>query len=352
LPDEARLIGAVLVSLFAVWLFTPLAIRGATRIGFFDHPVGYKGHGAPTPYLGGAAVFAGFLVAAALFGEGFFRFAAITACAGGLFVLGTLDDRYAVRPGVRVLAEVAAAVAISIAGLGWDFLDSGFEEAVLTSLWIVGFTNAFNLMDNMDGAACTVATVCSAGIAVVAATDGDVPLAAFALSLAGACLGFLRYNLRSKGSARIFLGDGGSMPLGFLLAAAAMNLPDQGRLGWPMLLLASLLLSVLVLDTLLVIVSRTRRRVALTTGGRDHLTHRLLTRLHSPRAVALTLALVQGTVSLVGAAVLQAGREAIIAAALLSFAVAAGAIALLDRPTGAPVESETSELLSVMAERR
>jgi UDP-GlcNAc:undecaprenyl-phosphate/decaprenyl-phosphate GlcNAc-1-phosphate transferase len=186
LPDEARLIGAFVVSLIAAYLLTPVALKAAVRMELYDHPRGYKAHPAPTACLGGAAVMAGFCLAAVLFGEGFSRFAPILGCAAGLCVLGTLDDRFAVRPSRRILAEVVAAAILWHYGLGWSFLQSGFEELILTALWIVGFTNAFNLMDNMDGAASTVAAVCAAGLALQSAANGDVVLAALALALAGA----------------------------------------------------------------------------------------------------------------------------------------------------------------------
>jgi UDP-GlcNAc:undecaprenyl-phosphate GlcNAc-1-phosphate transferase len=332
LPDELRVAGAVLVSGVAVWALTPLAIRLAVRTSFYDYPKGYKAHPAPTAYLGGAAVMAGFLLAAAIFGDGLSRFAALLAGALALLVIGTLDDRVAVRPTYRVLTAALAGVGISLAGLGWSFLDSRFEEAVLTAVWVVAFSNAFNLMDNLDGAASTVGGVCAAGIALVALAEGDVELAAFTAALAGACLGFLRYNLRRGAPARIFLGDGGSMPLGFLVAAAAMNVPDESGLGWPLLLVGGLLLGIPTLDTLLVIVSRTRRGVALVTAGRDHLTHRLQTRLGSARRVAVALALVQGATSVLALAALQAGRSAILAAALMCLALGGAVIALLERP--------------------
>ena len=236
MPDEPRVISAVVVALTVVWVLTPLAQKLAVRTGFYDHPRGYRSHAAPTACLGGAAVMSGFLLAAVLFGHGFTRFAPILLCAIGLSVLGTLDDRFAVRPSYRVLAEVVAAAILWHYGLGWSFLQSGFEELVITTIWIVGFTNSFNLMDNMDGAASTVAAVCGAGLALQSLVGDDVGLAALALALSGACVGFLPYNLRARGPARIFLGDGGSMPIGFLVAAMAMNLPADERMGWPVLL--------------------------------------------------------------------------------------------------------------------
>jgi UDP-GlcNAc:undecaprenyl-phosphate GlcNAc-1-phosphate transferase len=333
LPDEARLIGAVLVSVTAVWILTPLALRVALRTEFYDHPTGYKAHPAPTAYLGGAAVITGFLVSAVTLGQELSRFWPVLACAVGLMVLGTLDDRFAVRPTRRIAGELAAAAVLWHYDLGWTFLSSEFEQLVLTAVWIVGFTNAFNLMDNMDGAASTVAAVCAAGIAAQALVVGwDEGLAILALALGGACLGFLRYNLRVGAPARIFLGDGGSMPIGFIVAALAMGIPVDEPLGWPVLLVAALLLGIPVLDTLLVVTSRTRRGVALWTAGRDHLTHRLRMKLASPAVVAAVLALMQASVSVLAIVAAQIGRTSIIVAAMACLAAGGALIALLDSP--------------------
>lgn len=335
MPDEPRLLGAFLVSLTAAWLLTPVARRLAVSTAFYDHPVGYKAHAAPTPYLGGAAVLGAFCLAAIVFGEGFSRFGPILACAVALSVLGTLDDRFAVPPRYRILAEVAAAAILWHYGLGWSFLHSGFEELVLTAAWVVGFTNAFNLMDNMDGAAGTVAAVCAGGLALQSVVGGDVVLAALAVALAGACIGFLPHNLRPGAPARIFLGDGGSMPIGFIVAALAMNIPAEEGLGWPVLLIAALLLGVPVLDTLLVVVSRTRRGVSLVTAGRDHLTHRLHMKLASPLIVAVALAVAQAAVSLLAVAAHRMGRTTTIVVALGILGLGAAVVAVLDRPAWA-----------------
>jgi UDP-GlcNAc:undecaprenyl-phosphate/decaprenyl-phosphate GlcNAc-1-phosphate transferase len=334
LSDEVRVVGAVLVSLVAVSALTPFAIRLAERTSFYDNPVGYKAHAAPTAYLGGAAVLGGFILAALLFGHGLGRFLPIVACALALSAIGTLDDRMAVKPSYRLLAGAGAATVLWLSGLGWSFLDSRFEELVLTSLWVVAFTTSFNLLDNMDGAASSVGSICAAAIAGLSLVEGDAVLAAFALALAGACAGFLRYNLRPGGPARIFLGDGGSMPIGFVLAAATMNVPVDERLGWPVLLVAGMLLAIPVLDTLLVVVSRTRRGVSLVTAGRDHLTHRLHMRM-SARTVALALGLLQAAVALLAIGALQLGRTAIIVAALSCLALGGMIVAALETPAWA-----------------
>jgi UDP-GlcNAc:undecaprenyl-phosphate GlcNAc-1-phosphate transferase len=125
------------------------------------------------------------------------------------------------------------------------------------------------------------------------------------------------------------------MPIGFIVAATAMNIPVDERLGWPVLLVGALFLAIPVLDTLLVVVSRTRRRVSIATAGRDHLTHRLHTKLASPRGVAAALVVTQAGVSLFAIAAARSGRTTIIVAALGFLGLGAVAIAVLERPAWA-----------------
>jgi UDP-GlcNAc:undecaprenyl-phosphate/decaprenyl-phosphate GlcNAc-1-phosphate transferase len=337
LPDEVRLTAAVILSIVVTGALTPVAIRLAEATGFLDRPRGYKKHQAPTAYLGGAVVVLGFLVAAAATSADRSLLWPLAVGAVGLAILGAVDDRVTVRPRWRLVAEVAAAVLLWAAGAGWGFLSSGFESLLLTLIWVIAFTNAFNLMDNMDGAASSVGAVCAAGIAALAVSLSDVAVAALALALCGACLGFLPFNLRTDRPARIFLGDGGSMPIGFLLAALTMNVPIDDGLGWPVLLVAGMLLGVLVLDTTLVVVSRTRRGVSLATGGRDHLTHRLLTKAGSARIVALTLVGAQAIVATVAVTALHAGRTTIVVAAVGCILFGAAVIALLESRVWSPV---------------
>src|SRR4051812_30337123 len=121
-PDEARLVAAFALAVGAAFVATPGAIALAGRINFHDRPVGYKGHARPTPYLGGAAVLGGFLIAATFLGDGFTRLAPIVGCTCALWALGTLDDRRGLAASSRVVAECLAAVVLWSTGLGWDVL--------------------------------------------------------------------------------------------------------------------------------------------------------------------------------------------------------------------------------------
>jgi UDP-GlcNAc:undecaprenyl-phosphate GlcNAc-1-phosphate transferase len=285
------LVGSFVLALIAVGLFVPLAARLAARMGFMDLPAGYKGHLHATPYLGGLAVVAAVAASILTFGVATSNYGALVIWALVLFVLGTIDDQRNLSPYPRLLIEIAAAAALWHYGLGFGEFPSAALNLVVTIVWVVGVVNAFNLMDNMDGAASSVAAVSALGVAALAIVAGDIPLAVIVLALAAACIGFLWFNLSAP--SRIFLGDGGSMPIGFVLAGAVMALPTTSNLGIARLLALAPIVGLPILDTTLVVISRRRGGRPLLSGGRDHLTHRLRVLLGSPRLVALALATVQ-----------------------------------------------------------
>jgi len=324
---------AFAVALAATLVFTPLAIRLARVTGFFDHPVGYKGHGSPTPYLGGVAVIAGFLLAATLCGGHSGAFAPIALGAVVLLGVGTVDDRYQLSPLTRLAIEAAVACVLYVAGIGWSLFGNDVLDLPISLAFVIGVVNAYNLMDNMDGAASTVAGVSAAVLGALAA-GRNPELGAFAFALAGACLGFLRFNLATP--ARIFLGDGGSMPIGFVLAALIMAMPGTPHLGWAFVPVAVVLIGLPALDTTLVVVSRLRRGAGVFTGGRDHLTHRLRTKVGSSRGVAAILGSSQAVLSICGALLVGADKSLAALGAICLIAVGVAVVARLESPSWAP----------------
>src|SRR4051812_882067 len=337
MPAEAQLAIAFALAVGVAYATTPRAMALADRTQFHDAPTGYKGHARPTPYLGGVAVLAGFLLASVMLGGDFARLSPIVAIALCLWVLGTMDDRFNLSPWLRLSVEAGGALVLWASGLGFDLFAADGLNVAVTVLWVVGITNAFNLMDNMDGAAATIGAVTGAAVAVLALIEGDEALATLMFGLAGACIGFLPYNLARP--ARIFLGDGGSLPIGFVLAAAIMALPIHGDGGLPRLLAAALLAGLPVLDTALVFVSRWRAGVPLFSGGRDYLTHRLLTRLGTPQAVALTPGLLQLLLAGVAVAGTRGGEASVGVAWTVWFVAGVGVVALLETRSWAPDRS-------------
>jgi UDP-N-acetylmuramyl pentapeptide phosphotransferase/UDP-N-acetylglucosamine-1-phosphate transferase len=324
---ERLLIGLVIAAT-VVYLITPYAIVAANRMAFLDVPSDYKGHLRPTPYLGGAALMAGFVVAVLVAAGDWHRTAPLLGGVAVLWVVGTIDDRWTVRPALRVLVELALAWVVWTSGLGWHLHAGGLVDLGVTCVWIVAVVNAFNLFDNMDGAASTMALVVSAGAAILGLLRGDVWLAVGAASLGGACLGFLPRNICLP--ARIFLGDGGSMPLGFAAAVLVMVAATTSVPGWQSLLVALLLVGIPALDTSLVIVSRRRRHAPIVKGGLDHLTHRTRSYLPSARAVALALGGVQAVVSVVAVLASQGGASFVVVCAILYVVAGACAIAVIE----------------------
>jgi UDP-GlcNAc:undecaprenyl-phosphate GlcNAc-1-phosphate transferase len=325
---------AFVVALAATLALTPLAIRLAGRTGFYDHPVGYKGHDAPTPYLGGLAVIGGMLLAALLFGRGSSHLAPIAIGAAVLLGVGTIDDRYALTPLTRLAIEVAVAGLLFAGGVKWVLFGSEALNFAVTAVFVLGVVNAFNLMDNMDGACGSIAGVSSAVLGVLALAQGSPETAAIAFALAGACLGFLRYNLASP--ARIFLGDGGSMPVGFAVAALIMAMPGTRHLGWAFVPVAVVLVGLPALDTTLVVISRLRRGAGIFTGGRDHLTHRLRAKLGTARRVAAVLAASQVFFVGIGAVLVTFDESVAGFVAMLLILAGIAVVAFLESPEWAP----------------
>jgi UDP-GlcNAc:undecaprenyl-phosphate GlcNAc-1-phosphate transferase len=275
-------------------------------------------------------VFAAFLVAALILGGVTRSYWVLLLCAFVMWAVGTVDDRLAVPPLWRVVIEALAAGALFAANLGWNISGVGALNLLLTLVWVVGLVTAFNLMDNLDGACGTVAAVSAAGIGILAVIHHQRVLAGMACALSAACVAFLLWNLARP--AKIFLGDGGSMPIGFLIAGLAMALSRHLGVGASSLLAAAMMVGTVILDTTLVTVSRTRRGVRLVTGGRDHLSHRLLRRLHSTRAVAGALAVIQGLLCALAIIGVQLGSAALVGIAAASVVAGLLAISVLDTP--------------------
>ena len=271
---------------------------------------------------------AGFSVAAIAFGSALDVYAVLFLCALALCAVGTLDDRIGLGIAVRLAVQVAVGVVIWWADLGWQFLgDAG--DLALTVVWVVGLVNAFNLMDNLDGATGTVAAVSTAGAGVLALIEGQPLLAGLAFSAAGACTAFLRFNLARP--SRIFLGDGGSMPLGLIVAVVIATMPGRS-LGLEDLFALVPIAGLVILDTSLVVVSRLRRGAPVLSGGRDHLSHRLLGWTGSARGVAVVLAVTQGLLCMLAIGLYQADEWAIAIGAAAYVAAGLAVIAVLELP--------------------
>jgi UDP-GlcNAc:undecaprenyl-phosphate/decaprenyl-phosphate GlcNAc-1-phosphate transferase len=294
LPSAVRWPLSFFLPLVLALLLTPLAARLAHRLGVIDRPssTGHKTHGEDMPYLGGLALGAGLVVlSGGLIVVGAISTGAnaelfnVLAGAALMAMVGLLDDLSGLSPSLRLGFEAFAAVALWQVGVGAGVFDSTALDVTLTVLWVIAVTNAVNFIDNMDGLAAGVTAMSALGIFAISAGNGDLLVSSLALALAGASLGFLRYNFPP---ARIFLGDAGSLMLGFLLAALILKLDLPVGPAAPRVLATVLLAAVPLFDLSVVVVARTLGRRPIWVGGRDHTSHRLAERGMSRRAVAVT----------------------------------------------------------------
>ena len=300
---------------------TPLVRYAAIQLGILDQPSARKVHLAPVPLMGGAAIYIAFIAALAIWGERSYVNEVVGIFVGATLVslVGALDDSRGVGSYLKLAIQIAAAAILILSGVQVRLFD-GFMDIVLTLLWVVGITNAFNLLDNMDGLSAGVATVASAFFTLLAAISGQYLVGTLAAALGGACVGFLVYNWNP---ARVFMGDTGSLFLGFLLAAVGIKLrfpANSASITW---MIPVLILALPIFDTSLVFISRLRRgKNPLTTAGKDHLSHRLARISGSQREAVLLCYLVTGATGLVSIFLTQANLQEALVLGLGALAVA------------------------------
>ncbi|MBD3871467.1 MAG: undecaprenyl/decaprenyl-phosphate alpha-N-acetylglucosaminyl 1-phosphate transferase [Acidobacteria bacterium] len=296
-----RLILGFFLAYFLALVGTPMAREAALRFGVVDRPDGkLKDHGEPVPYLGGLAVFAAFLLSIGMTFEFDAELLALLLAATIVTTVGLIDDFGALTPKPKALGQVVAVfvllkagIMVQVAFMPW------WVRLIITVLWLVGLSNAFNLVDIMDGLAAGLGVIAATFLLVVALLNGRLVVAAFTVAMIGALLGFLRFNFFP---ATIYLGDCGSLFIGLTLGALAMVM-DYTRynpLGW----LAPLyILAVPLVDTLFVIVLRMRAGRKIYYGSPDHFPLRIRRRLDGWTAgtvvVSYAVAVIFGALGLV-----------------------------------------------------
>jgi UDP-GlcNAc:undecaprenyl-phosphate GlcNAc-1-phosphate transferase len=313
---------------------TPLVRRVASRLGMVDQPAGRRVHLSPVPRLGGLAIYVGFILALVLFGGDWVVPQAVSILIGATLVsfLGIWDDRWGVRPVLKLLGQALAATVLIVSGVQVAFLPSPVLNVAVTLLWILGITNALNLLDNMDGLSGGVGAVASAFFLLLAAWNGQYLVASLSAALLGVCVGFLAYNFNP---ASIFMGDAGSMFLGFILAAVGIKLRFPGRPDTITWMIPVVILSLPIFDTTLVVISRLRRGInPLTNPGKDHVSHRLVSLGMSQRRAVVFLYAICVVLGVVG--VLIMGSNWMIAYTLGAAVLVAGVIGLVLMEGAAP----------------
>jgi UDP-GlcNAc:undecaprenyl-phosphate GlcNAc-1-phosphate transferase len=286
---------------FVIGLLATLACeRGAVRLGLLAQPREDRWHRRPVPILGGVAIMVATLPALAWAGAPGSRLLALILASLAMGGVGLVDDLRPVRPPVKLVAQIVLAGGLIQSGLVLRLTRIPVVDELLTVFWIVGITNAFNLLDNMDGLAAGMAVITAVFRLAVFAAEGNASATVVTAGFLGAVAGFLVRNLPP---ARIFMGDAGSLFLGFFLAGLCLveDAAYYSRGIAAVLSVPVLLMSIPIFDTTLVTVTRllTGRRVS--QGGHDHTSHRLVALGVSERralAVLYVLSALGGVLSL------------------------------------------------------
>jgi UDP-GlcNAc:undecaprenyl-phosphate/decaprenyl-phosphate GlcNAc-1-phosphate transferase len=287
-------------------LGTPWARWVGLRLQAIDQPdPSRKVHTVPTPRFGGIAIFASTLLAALLLRGVYVELGSILIGATIVSLLGLWDDRFSLGPGIKLAGQLLAAGLLILTGVRISALPSYALNVGATLVWVVGITNAFNFLDNMDGLSGGIAAIASAHFALMCALSGQYLVGALSVAITAACMGFLIYNWNP---ATIFMGDSGSLFLGFLLASVGIKLRFPDNVPFVTWMIPILVLGIPIFDTTLVTLSRLRRhRNPLTTPGTDHTSHRLTYAGFSRREAVLLLYIGSFLLGLAALFVTQAG---------------------------------------------
>ena len=278
----------VMIIAFAVsFSLNPVCSWLGFKLGILDQPDSRKHHRYATPLLGGAAVFIGFLSALLFNGIFSVELGVILFASFVLFVVGVIDDARDISAAIKLVTQIGCTTLVVGSGIILRVIPdtlgtiSLVGNVVLTFMWIIGITNAMNFFDGMDGLAGGLGALISFFLGIVAFQTNQPFLGWVAVAMMGGCLGFLPFNFRLKGQARIFLGDAGSTVIGFLLACIAVY--GDWAEGNPVVALLSpvLIFWILIFDMVHITVERILTgkvlnfRQWLEYVGRDHLHHRL-----------------------------------------------------------------------------
>src|SRR6266852_417316 len=336
---------AFVIALFASMTLTVPVRALALRVGMVDLPGPRKVHSQPIPLLGGLAMYGGVMLAIIFAFDGAAREQSVGIVTGATLVaaVGFLDDRGWLHHQIKLFVGMPLAACILLASgihaQAFELFVPGragyWMDAALTIFWVVAITASFSILDHMDGLCAGVAATASFFFALLAFLNGQIVVSTLAAAVFGAATGFLRWNFKP---ARIFMGDGGAMFLGFLMATLGLKLRLENANHLAAWLAPILILGVTIFDTTLVTISRSRRGLLpFATPGKDHSAHRLANLGLGQRGAVLTIYLV-GAIS--GGAAILVTYLSNRSAALVGLAVVLAmllAIAWLER---APYEKQ------------
>jgi UDP-GlcNAc:undecaprenyl-phosphate GlcNAc-1-phosphate transferase len=253
-----------------------------------DAPGQRKIHLDHKPLMGGLAIYGAFVLALILFSppQYIVELGAVISGAGILALVGLADDRFNLGIGIRLVAQIAVSVVLILAGIRVQLFGTLWLDVPITILWIVGVTNALNFLDNMDGLAAGVTGIAAAFFTLIALNEGLTLVSSLAAALAGAAAGFLIYNFSP---ASTFMGDMGSLVIGFVLAVLGIKLEFGTQPLSVTWMVPILVLGMPLMDITLVVFTRIREGRSPVQGGKDHSSHRLLSMGLGQRATAIIL---------------------------------------------------------------
>ncbi len=268
-------------------IFTPLVRILAFKLNILDHPNAIKTHREPVAYLGGLAIYLAFILAivvALALGLPFKEIAVIIIGATLVMILGLVDDLRPLSFKIKLFLEVLIATLLIVFDIRIKFITPDYIAIILTILWVVGVTNAFNIIDIMDGLSSGVAVIAALVFLFINPPAEQIYVNYTAAALAGAALGFLRYNFSP---ARIFMGDAGSLVLGFVLAVLSIG-TSYSKVNNIALYAPILILGIPIYDTFLVMILRFKQGKNIFQGSPDHFALRLEKLGFSRRKVVVT----------------------------------------------------------------
>ncbi|MDX1416560.1 MAG: MraY family glycosyltransferase [Candidatus Promineifilaceae bacterium] len=296
------------IALTVTAVSTPRIRQIAINLGFVDVPAERKLQDEPIPLLGGISIIIGALLALlvaiyVVFGELPQSVIGVLLASSLVAVIGLIDDRLGLPAWLKLLGQFLGFLILIYFGIRVQLPIPEPLNYAITFLWLAGISNAINFLDNMDGLSAGISGVAAAFILLLAILNGQFLVSALAAAVLGACLGFLRYNFRP---AKIYMGDAGSLFLGFLLAVLGIQLRFPENSNFITWMVPVLVLGIPIFDMTLVIISRLRRGISPNTAGRDHLSHRLVNYGFSQREAVLILYIVGGALGMIAIFITQA----------------------------------------------
>ncbi len=312
-----------IVALIISFALTPLAIKIAPKIGAVDIPKDDRRmHTKTMPRFGGIAIYFGSMIAFAFFLPGTTdeRMTGIAIGATLILIMGIVDDIRGLSAKVKLVGQIACACILYASSVRISFISDPFGEGliefhwavslIVTVMWIVGITNTINLIDGLDGLAAGVSFIATVAIAYIAYIHGRYEICMAFMALAGSCLGFLPWNFHP---AKIFMGDGGALYLGFMIAAISVMSPMKSATVIATIL-PIFVLALPILDTAMAILRRLKNGRPIMEADKGHLHHRIMNVGMGQKRTVLTLYCISG---IMGVAAILISRDLFIDALLL-----------------------------------